>query len=158
MNVRELIKLGSGTERGEEKSGESGKQTLEWDSETETWGQYFCQLWLTRLMPAIKYELDCLPDSLVLWEEPGWRVVEGDYSVLCLCQYPQSLECVLGWIQGFYKFMSFGGPCSDSRVTSVTQDQMVKPNQYIYQKQGGDVWRRISFVTSQVLPKATREF
>lgn len=158
MDVRGPIKLAlSGTERREGKRGVSVASKQEWDSETETWGQYFCQLWQWQDSDARNKTWIRLPAwlSLVLWKEPGWRAVEGHYSVLCLCQflcYQQSLVCVLGWIQGFFKFMSFVGPCSDRRVTSVTQDP------YTNQNQGGDAQHRIISLTSQVLPKATREF
>lgn len=94
--------------------------------------------------------------SLIPWEEPGWRVVEGHSSVLCLCHffcYQQSLVCILEWIQGCSKFMSFGGPCSDSRVTSVTSDQTVKPSQCTYQKKGGDAQHSIRLCNFSGVPR-----
>lgn len=163
MDVRGLVKLASGTERGEEKRvWQANTRVRFWDRKMRR--QYFCQLWQGEDSDARnEIWIIRLPAwlSLVLWEEPEETVVERHYSVHYLRRFlwnQQSLVHVLGWIQRFSKFISFGGPCSDSRMTSVTRDQLVKPSQCTDQKEGGDAWHWISSVTSQVFPKATREF
>lgn len=63
MDVRGLIKLASGTERGEGKRGECGKQTrvrLRQKHEDSTFVNFDSD---KSLMPGTKYELDSLPDS-----------------------------------------------------------------------------------------------